>query len=445
MNNPVPCVREMNFPYSIYRCLTTGLYYSFSPAYRLFQKVRKESHPDMDQRLGDYSKLFFQKSHHQPVIWIHAASVGEVNAASGIIEKLLAIIPDCTIIFSTTTKHGQASAIQLLGKQVHCVYAPLDFIASVRKALRFFTPVILVCIETEIWPNWLYEAHRMGIKTAIINGRISARSIKNYIKLKSLFKNILQHVEAFSMIQKEDAERIKLLGAPSERIQINGNSKYDQLAQPTIADFHKKKMGSIFKLSAQDKIFVAGSTRKNEEEIILDAYEGVCQFFPDTKLILAPRHIERTPSIEKLIHRRGMDYQLRTTIAADQMLPRILILDTIGELQSAYCIASVAFCGGSLVPLGGHNILEAAAVGTPVFYGPYMDDFSDARELLETQGGGGVVRNAKELTAKILDLFQNPEKAADMGKRAIHAVSSNQGASERHALVIKNILNKQSA
>ena len=137
---------------------------------------------------------------------------------------------------------------------------------------------------------------------------------------------------------------------------------------------------------------------------------------------------------------RLMDYQLRTANAAGQILPKVLILNTIGELQSAYCIASVAFCGGSLVPLGGHNILEAAAVGTPVFYGPFMDDFSDARELLETQGGGDVVKDAKELTAKILDLFENPEKAADMGNRAIQAVSSNQGASERHALVIKNIL-----
>ncbi|MBA4368732.1 MAG: 3-deoxy-D-manno-octulosonic acid transferase, partial [Desulfobacterium sp.] len=297
--------------------------------------------------------------------------------------------------------------------------------------------------ETEIWPNWLYEAHRMGIKTAIINGRISARSIKNYIKLKSLFKNILQHVEAFSMIQKEDAERIKLLGAPAERVQINGNSKYDRFIQPSIADFNKKKMRSIFKLSDQDRIFVAGSTRKNEEEIILDAYKDVCQFFPDTKLILAPRHIERTPSIEKLMNSRGVDYQLRTAIAGDRMIPKILILDTIGELQAAYSIGSVAFCGGSLVPLGGHNILEAAAVGTPVFYGPHMDDFSDARELLETQGGGGVVRDAKELSTKILDLFQNPQKAVDMGNRAIRAVSSNQGASERHALVIKNILDNQ--
>ncbi|MBA4366846.1 MAG: hypothetical protein C0403_04330, partial [Desulfobacterium sp.] len=130
MNNPVPGVQKMNFPYSIYRYLTTGLYYSFSPTYRLYQKVRKKFHPDIDQRLGDYGKLSFQKKHHQPVIWIHAASVGEVNAATGIIEKLLAIVPDCSIIFSTTTKHGQSSAIQLLGKQVHCVYAPLDFVAS---------------------------------------------------------------------------------------------------------------------------------------------------------------------------------------------------------------------------------------------------------------------------------------------------------------------------
>jgi 3-deoxy-D-manno-octulosonic-acid transferase len=439
MNNAGRSMNETSFLYSLYRSLTTGLYYSLSPTYWLFQKILRISRPEIDQRLGRYNKTLFQNKKNRPIIWIHAASVGEVSAAAGIIEKLHETLPEYRIIFSTTTKHGQSSAIRLLGDRVHCVYAPLDFIASVRKALRFFMPDILVCIETEIWPNWLYEAHKMGVKTAIINGRISSRSINNYVKFKSLFQHILQQVEAFSMIRKEDAARIQLLGAPGERVQVNGNSKYDRLAKQPISNF-KKNMNALFNLSEQDMVFVAGSTRTHEEEIILDAYKRICRVFPDTKLIIAPRHIERTPSIEKLLKNRNMDYQLRTTIADNNPRSKILILDTIGELQATYSIASVVFCGGSLVPLGGHNILEAAAMGKPVFYGPYMDDFSDARELLETHGGGGVVRNAQELSEKTLDLLKNPKKAVKIGKNALNAVSLNQGASERHAAVIKTIL-----
>jgi len=431
-------MNKRSLSYSLYRYLTTGLYYAVSPTYQVFRKSRGKSIPDMDQRLGDYDSPFSDRKNHQ-TIWIHAASVGEVNAANGILEKLLEILPDCRFIFSTTTKQGQAIAIQHFGKQLRCIYAPLDFIASVRKALRFFLPDILVCIETEIWPNWFYEAHAMGIKTAIVNGRMSSRSIKNYLKFKSLFETVLQHVKAFSMIRDEDADRIKLLGAPAERVQVNGNAKYDRLIRHSIQDL-KKKAYSLFHFSDQDRIFVAGSTRTHEEEIILDAYEGICRTFPDTRLIIAPRHIERTPDIEKLMRRKGMAYQLRTAITGDSPVSKIIILNTIGELQAAYSIASAAFCGGSLVPLGGHNILEAAATGTPVFYGPHMDDFSDARDLLETRGGGRTVKNAEDLMEKTLDLFNNPSKAAEMGQKAIRAVASNQGASEKHALVIKNIL-----
>ncbi len=431
----------MSLSYFLYRYFSTGLYFLLFPAYVLYKKTSGRSHEEIDQRLGKYRSGIPNKSKNATRIWIHAASVGEVTAAAGIIEELYQSILNCEIIFSTTTRHGLSFAKEKSGIRYLClVYAPLDFIVSIRKALRFFKPDILVCIETEIWPNWLAEAHRMGVKTAIVNGRISARSINRYIKIKPLFKKILQQVDTFSMIRPEDARRIKLLGALQTRIQINGNSKYDLLIQQAVPVL-EEKFKNFLDRENWKTVLVAGSTRNQEEQIILDAYQEICRTFPETKLIIAPRHIERTPYIKKLIHKKGLNFLLRTELAENSTQSNILIMDTIGELITVYSIATVVFCGGSLVPLGGHNILEAAVWGKPVFYGPFMDDFLDARDLLEKTGGGISVMNGRELTEKILDILANPGKAKRLGDAARAAVLSNKGAAERHAAAIRKALN----
>ncbi len=432
---------SMTLSYFLYRYFTTGLYFLLFPAYELYKKISGRSYEDIDQRLGKYRYRIANKGENATRLWIHAASVGEVSAAAGIIEELYKSIPDCEIIFSTTTHHGLSFARKSIGSRfLYLMYAPLDFIVSVRKAIRFFKPDILVCIETEIWPNWLAEAHRMGVKTAIVNGRISARSINRYIKIKPLFKKILSRVDIFSMIRPEDARRIKLLGASQKRIQINGNSKYDLLIKQTIPDF-EKKFKNFLDRENWKTVIVAGSTRNQEEKIILDVYQEVCRNFPEAKLIIAPRHIERAPYIKKLVNKKGLNCLLRTEIDENSEQASILIMDTIGELMTVYSIASVVFCGGSLVPLGGHNILEAAVWGKPVFYGPFMDDFLDARDILEKTGGGISVMNGRELTEKILDILMNPEKAKRLGDAAREAVLSNKGAAERHAAAIRKTLN----
>ena len=432
---------SMTLSYFLYRYFSTGLYFLLFPAYELYKKISGRSYEDIDQRLGKYQPSIANKGKNATRIWIHAASVGEVSAAASIIEELYKTIPDCEIIFSTTTRHGLSFARKSIGSRFLClIYAPLDFIVSVRRAIRFFKPDILVCIETEIWPNWLAEAHRMGVKTAIVNGRISARSINRYIKIKPLFKKILSRVDTFSMIRPEDARRIKLLGALQKRIQINGNSKYDLLIKQAVPDF-EKKFKNFLDRENWKTVLVAGSTRNLEEEIILDVYQEICRDFPETKLIIAPRHIERASYIKKLVNKKGLDCLLRTEIAENSEPSSILIMDTIGELMTVYSLATVVFCGGSLVPLGGHNILEAAVWGKPVFYGPFMDDFLDARDLLEKTGGGISVMNGKELTKKTLDILMNPEKAKRLGDAAREAVLSNKGAAERHAAAIRKTLN----
>jgi len=431
---------SMTISYFLYRYFSTGLYFLLFPAYELYKKISGRSYEDIDQRLGKYRLGIANKKKNATRIWIHAASVGEVSAAASIIEELYKSIPNCEIIFSTTTRHGLSFANKSIGSRfLYLVYAPLDFIVSVRKAIRFFKPDILIYIETEIWPNWLAEAHRMGVKTAIVNGRISTRSINRYIKIKPLFKKILSRVDTFSMIRPEDARRIKLLGASKKRIQVNGNSKYDLLIKQAIPDF-EKKFKAFLNRENWKTVLVAGSTRNQEEKIILDVYQKICRIFPETKLIIAPRHVERAPYIKKLVNKNGLNCLLRTEIGENAEQANILIMDTIGELMTVYSIAAVVFCGGSLVPLGGHNILEAAVWGKPVLYGPFMDDFLDARDLLEKTGGGISVMNGRELTEKILDILANPEKAKRLGDAAREAVLSNKGAGKRHAAAIRNVL-----
>ena len=281
----------------------------------------------------------------------------------------------------------------------------------------------------------------MGIKTALINGRISVRSIKGYIKILPLMKETLKSVDAFSMIRASDAERIKRMGAPGNKIEVNGNAKYDLLLKQ-VDGTDCEKMKRLYKLRGDSPVFMAGSIRGAEERIIIDVYEKIVQAHPEVILMIAPRHVERSRHIEEMVRERGFSYQFRTDLDKENR-PRtasVVIIDMIGELQSTYSIASIVFCGGSLVPLGGQNILEAAVWGKPVFYGPSMEDFLDAKDLLDKTGGGIQVRDGRELAEKALYFFDHPEEAEMIGRLAKKAVVLNQGSARKHAMVIQRLL-----
>jgi 3-deoxy-D-manno-octulosonic-acid transferase len=367
-----------------------------------------------------------------------------VNAAVPIIEALQVLAPHCTLIFSTTTEHGQELAKTSVSSDVVCIYAPIDFILSVTNALRRIKPDLLVCLETELWPNWLMVAHHMGIKTAIVNGRISGRAIKRYRMIRPMMKEVLGSINVFSMIQEIDAQRILEIGASPEKIQVNGNAKYDLLLRQTggMRPEQIRHWRQIFGVKANEPVFLAGSTRHSEEEIILDAYQKVIQKAPNTLLILAPRHLERVRHIEKIINARGLGCQLRSCLeknGVNRTAP-VVLLDTMGELQATYSIATVVFCGGSLAPLGGQNILEPAAWAKPVLYGPHMEDFLDARSLLENTGGGIEIKDGNELAEKVLFFITRPDQARKTGNSARKAVEMNQGAAQKHAEVICSLL-----
>jgi 3-deoxy-D-manno-octulosonic-acid transferase len=230
------------------------------------------------------------------------------------------------------------------------------------------------------------------------------------------------------------------MGAPKERIAINGNAKYDLLLQHVDA-FQKTKMERLFNLKANEPVFIAGSTRSLEPEIVLDVYEKIIQSFPETLLVIAPRHVQRAPQIKTLVKGRGFACQFRTELGKTVLRTApVVIIDTIGDLQTVYSIASIVFCGGSLVPLGGQNVLEAAAWGKPILYGPSMEDFLDAKELLDNTGGGIQVKDGQELAEKALYYLANPGAADRIGARAKEALMSNQGAAGKHAAVICRLL-----
>jgi 3-deoxy-D-manno-octulosonic-acid transferase len=432
----------MNFAYKAYNFLNIGLFFILLPPFWFYTRLTGRFGDGLGQRLGFYHKSLVTTISGFPRIWIHAASVGEVNGAVAIIESLTRLMPECAIILSTTTKHGQAWAREKFGPETTCIYAPLDFIVSVRKALAAIRPDILVCLETEIWPNWLLAARRLGVKIALINGRISVRSIKGYLKIRFLIREALNQIAAFSMIREEDAQRLMMLGVPKERIEINGNAKYDLLlhqTDPVLLDKNKK----LYNLSGKEPVLVAGSTRGSEHEIILDVYASILQTLPETLLIIAPRHVEKIQHIIDMVKARGFSYQLKTEIDkpdCSRTAP-VVIINTIGDLQSTYSIASIVFCGGSLEPLGGQNILEAAVWGKPVFYGPSMEDFLDAKAILDKTGGGIQVKDGRDLAEKMLYYLTHPDEANSVGKLAKEAVMSNQGAAEKHAAVIFRLFN----
>ena len=433
----------MKFAYKAYNFFSIGLFFVFFPFFWLYSRLSGRFSDSIAQRFGFYPVSLLSGVGGSPRIWIHAASVGEVSGAEAVIESLVRLMPDCAIVLSTTTEHGQFLARNKFGSRVACIYAPLDFFVSVRRALLTVRPDILVCLETEIWPNWFFAARKLGVKVALINGRISVRSFKGYLRIRFLIQEALNQVEAFSMIQDEDALRLMMLGVPRKKIVVNGNAKYDLLLSRADSRLREENE-KLYNLKGNERVLVAGSTRGAEHEIILDIYEKIHKTLPDIILIIAPRHIKKIRHVIEAVKKRGLSHQLRTEINSSDS-PRtapIVIINTIGDLQSTYSIASVVFCGGSLEPLGGQNVLEAAVWGKPVFYGPSMEDFLDAKALLDKTGGGIQVNNSEELTEKMLYYLTHPGKADAVGRSAKEAVMLNKGAAGKHASVIYRLLGK---
>ncbi len=429
----------MNKFYLPYTVITSVLSAFFLPSLWIYTRLTGRYSRHFKERLGILPSHVVRKIGGHPRIWIHAVSLGEVKVAASIINTVRRRIPGCSFILSTTTESGRDLAEATFGNDLPIIYAPIDFTGPVLKALTSVRPDAMVFLETEIWPTWLYMARSMGIKTALINGRISLKSVGGYLRFRFFFREVLKNFDALSMITEKDADRIESIGADPDKIEINGNAKYDILAgaaDPAAANEIRK----LLNLGADARTLVAGSTRSGEEEQILQAYKQILKRFPDTILVLAPRHIERTPEICAMIEAHALEYQLRTNLDRDRRTKQIVIINTFGELFNIYSIAAIVFSGGSLVPLGGQNPLEPAVWGKAVIYGPYMDNFLDAKAILETNDAGVEVKDSETLAEKVTWFFNNPEELKLTGERARNAVLKNECAAEKHAEVIKRLL-----
>ncbi len=431
----------MNLPFILY-CLAGSIgFLLVFPFFLIYTLVSGKHREGLLNRLGYYRREIGKKAGGTVRIWVHAASVGEVGAAVPIIAQLAGDLPEAEIILSTTTVTGQAAARKALGAQVVCVFAPVDFPAAVALALQTVKPDALVFVETEIWPNWLYLSHLAGIRTIMVNGRISVRSVTGYRRIRSLIGPVLATMEAFSMIGAPDAARLKSLGVPPGKIVSNGNAKYDPLAG-AVTPAAKSTMLDLYRLDGDQPVLVAGSLRRGEETLLLDTFLTISKTVPDLVCIVAPRHMPRAGKIAARAREMGIDFQMRSGLQAPGRPRRaaLVILDTLGELQATYSVAAVVFCGGSLVPLGGQNVLEAAAWGKPVLFGPSMEDFQAEKELLVASGGGNEVADQRELAEKIKFYLAHPDAAAQAGAAGRAVVQANTGAARKHADVILRTL-----
>jgi len=379
-----------------------------------------------------------------PRIWLHAASVGEVQVARALIGEIKQLLPNAALIVSTMTRQGNQVARQQLGNTAHCIYAPLDLACIATRALKTIRPDLYVCLETELWPAFLRQAETNGCKLVLLNGRLSERSQRRYALVRGLTGVTLQRFTVVAAIAPADAKRFRSLGAPRDRVIITGNAKYD-LAAAQPSGHQATCYRAALQLPATAPVWVAGSTHSGEEAQLIGVYRTLKEKIPGLIWIVAPRHLKRLPEIEALFRTQGVGVGRLSTVATQGRRHDVILVDTMGELASLYATADYIFCGGSLVERGGHNLFEAAVWGKPVLYGPSMKDFADAKALLEEAGAGFPVTTPTEIFSQILTWVKNPEHYATAARNARAAVMAQQGAAHRQALLIQAMVDGSTA
>jgi 3-deoxy-D-manno-octulosonic-acid transferase len=396
---------------------------------------RKKFHRGFLSRLGILPKnLRLNKP-----VWVHAVSVGEAKAIKGLVEGLRRIYPDKQFVISTVTPTGNKIAQGLAGPQDLVTYLSLDLSFIVKSVIGRINPSLFIIAETEIWPNLINCLYKRKIPVIIVNGRISDASFKGYMCVKFLLKAILTKIGFFCVQTLRDSQRLQSLGVDKGKIQITGNMKFDAVTDlKTDTQDYKLILG----LKDEDRLLVAGSTHPGEEEIVLGAYKGLLEKFPNLKLLIAPRHPERSKDIAGIVSGLGLCsvFVSATAFECNCVTRLVFILDTIGQLVNFYNIADVVFVGGSLVKKGGQNILEPGSLGKPVLFGPHMFNFRDIADLFLSNKAAILVRNEEDLRDRVTDILNNPALASGLGEVARQLILQNQGATERNLQYIRKII-----
>ncbi|MEO6212781.1 MAG: 3-deoxy-D-manno-octulosonic acid transferase [Vicinamibacterales bacterium] len=431
--------------YAVYSVLIVLFFVVMSP-YLLYQAVRYRKYvASLPQRLGILPVSFNLDADES--IWIHAVSVGEVLTARALLPQLREQYPRLRIFLSTTTMTGQQIARNNLQYVDEVFFFPFDFGFIVRRTLRLVKPRLFVMMETEIWPNLLRACHEAGVKTMLVNGRISARSYPRYRLARRFFRPVLAHVDRFCMQSDESGRRIIAIGADPARVSVTGSLKFDSLEIPGApgttagADRGQNRVLRYFRISPDRPVVIAASTLKGEEQVVFEAFGRVRATRTNALLIIAPRKPERFDEVERMARRAGWNVARRTELRVDSE-PRndVVILDTIGELAQLYQVGTVVFVGGSLVDSGGHNILEPAVFGKPILFGPHMENFAEIAAAFLDNGAAVQVKNGRELETALLGLLGDPVRRASLGAAARALVEANRGARAKSLSVIAQLL-----
>ena len=411
--------------------------------YWLFQMLRHgKYHSGLPQRLGRVPRWLEArgKAAVSPVVWVHAVSVGEVLAVRHLVEGIRRRFPRHRVVVSTTTDTGQSLARKLFGDE-NVFYFPVDFAFAIKPYLRTLRPQVVVLAETEFWPNFLRLVHDSGALLAVVNARISDRSWPKYQRFRGALRKMLSHVDLFLAQTEQDRARLESLGGAASRLRVAGNLKFDMTlpAAPPIVESLRRSLAQ----NDAGPVLVCGSTVEGEEPLLLKAFENVLASHPRAVMLLAPRHPERFERVARLLEELGIPCRRRSALRAESWTAEpstgaesqgfaghVLLIDTIGELASLYSLADIAFVGGSLVPRGGHNILEPALHGVAIVVGEHTENFRDIIGLFQSRDAVRVVSPA-ELPLVFLELLANWDERAKLGRCAAETMKSQTGATAR--------------
>jgi 3-deoxy-D-manno-octulosonic-acid transferase len=397
--------------------------------------LMKKTRSGQRERFGfiDTSRLSTSRGFR---IWLHGASAGDLLALAPMIDRFRERFPDSNIIVSTITNSGHLMATERLAAKIDCiVYAPYDFYFSTRRAMKALKPDLLVLEYTEIWPNLIAAARETGCRVAMTNGRFSHKNLLRYKIFFALIRNPLRDLNLLLMRENDEAERAIALGALPEHVRVTGNTKFDALVPLSEAPVDVALAQALG--IDRERVWIAGSTHEGEEELLLGVFQRLKLLAPDLRLVIAPRYIERVPRVLSLVTAHQLSVSVRSKTESKQS--DVVILDTIGELSRAYKLATVVFVGGSFVERGGQNILEPAAQGKPVFFGPRMENFHDSVQLLV--GRGGIQVNDSEHLYRVMsELLLRPESLQALGDLAKSTVHQVKGASDRNVEILAGLL-----
>lgn len=400
--------------------------------------LHKKTRAGTAARFGFYPRGAFPAG-GRPRIWLHGASAGDLLALSPMIKQLKARFPGCTVVLSAMTNSGWAMGKERIREADAITFVPWDLPGATRRAVAAIDPDLLVLEYAEIWPNLIRAAKRHGACVAVTNGRFSPGKLASYRLLFSLIGNPLQLIDLFLMREDDEAERALRLGAPLDRVWVTGNTKFDALAPAGAPEPANDELRKAFGFPEGAPVFICGSTHEGEEGVLLGVFERLLAEHPELRMVVAPRYVERAGKVKALAQDAGLTVRLRTEKGAAAAPPRVAVLDTIGELSMAYRLATLVFVGGSFTTRGGQNILEPAAQGKPVLFGPHMENFHDSVQVLV--GRGGIqVNDADHLYRVAHELLARPEKMKEVGELARAAVSQIRGASARNVSLMARLL-----